>query len=99
MRRPLLPGKGKLVRSAAADWDLAPETLLNASIERFLSISGSRRAVEPVRAVLFYQLIVDTQEQKGRGPLPNERRIMMFVGRFKQKRSQDGTDGSPQEKI
>ena len=66
---------------------------------KILIISGSRPAVGPVRAVLFYQLIVDAQQQKGRGPLPNERRIMMFVGRFKKKRGKDRTDGSPQEKV
>jgi hypothetical protein len=61
--------------------------------------SGAHRAVEPVRAVLCYQLIVDAQEQEGRGPLPNERRIQMFLGRFKKKRGQDRTGGSPQEKV
>ena len=66
---------------------------------KILIISGSRPAVQPVRAVLFYQLIVDAQQQKGGGPLPNERRIMMFVGRFKKKRGKDRTDSSPQEKV
>ena len=55
--------------------------------------------IEPVRAVLFYQLIVNAQQQKGGGPLSNERRIMMFVGRFKEKRDKDRTDGGPQEKV
>jgi hypothetical protein len=66
---------------------------------KILTISGSLPVVEPVRAVLFYQLIIDAQEQKGRDPLPNERRIMMFLGRFKKKRRQDRTAGSPQEKV
>jgi hypothetical protein len=33
--------------------------------------------VEPVRAELFYQLVVDAQKQKSGIPMPNERRIMM----------------------
>ena len=55
--------------------------------------------IKPVRAVLFYELIVNAQQQKSGGPLPNERRIMMFVDRFKEKRDKDRTDGSPQEKV
>jgi hypothetical protein len=49
--------------------------------------------------MLFYQLIVNAQKQKGGGPLPNERRIVMFVGRFKEKRGKNRTDRSPQEKV
>ena len=55
--------------------------------------------IKPVLAVPFYELIVDAQQQKGGGPLPNERRIMMFIGGLKEKRDKDRTDGSPQEKV
>jgi hypothetical protein len=63
------------------------------------SPSGARPTVEPIRAVLFYQLIVNSQQQKGWDPLANKRRIMMFVGRLKKKRGKDRTNGSPQEKV
>jgi hypothetical protein len=95
----LLPDNAKLAQIGNDRLGFNAQDSYERVNRKIFIVSGSLRAVESVRTVLFYQLIVDAQKQKGGGPLPNERRIMMLVGRFKKKRGQDRTDSSPQEKV
>jgi len=55
--------------------------------------------VKLVGAMLFYELIVDSQKQEGGCPLSHEHRIVTFVYRFKDERGKDRTNRGPQEKI